>query len=213
MNLDQLIAFCKANGATPEQLTFLETLRPVNIDSARVFLETTDEGKKLVGSLTDARVTQGIATFKTNNLASLVSAEYAKLHPDETAEQKRIRTLEQKLEESDKKTLTANLRAKAIASIAGKNISPEILSYITIGDTEEAVNTNVSNFVTAFEAAVTDQVNAKFTANGRIIVKAADTDYKGKNPFSKEHFNLTEQAKLEVENPDLAKQLKALIKR
>lgn len=33
--------------------------------------------------------------------------------------------------------------------------------------------------------------------------------YQGKNPFSKDHFNLTEQAKLFKENPDLYKQLKA----
>lgn len=214
MNLDQLIAFLKANGGTAEQITFLETLRPVNADSARVFLETTEEGKRLVNSLTDQKVTQGIATFKTNNLAALVSAEYSRLHPDESAESKRIRMLEQKLEESDKKNLTANLRAKALTAIAGKKISPDVLNLIAIGDTEEAVNSNVTNFVTLFEAAVNEQVEAKFTANGRVIVKIPEGgDYKGKNPFSKEHFNLTEQAKLEVENPDLAKQLKALAKK
>jgi hypothetical protein len=34
-------------------------------------------------------------------------------------------------------------------------------------------------------------------------------DYQGKNPFSKEHFNLTEQARLFKEDPELYKQLKA----
>lgn len=34
----------------------------------------------------------------------------------------------------------------------------------------------------------------------------------GNNPFSKEHFNLTEQAKLYKENPELYKQLKAQAK-
>lgn len=33
-----------------------------------------------------------------------------------------------------------------------------------------------------------------------------------KNPFSKEHFNLTEQSKLFIENPTLAKQLQELAK-
>jgi hypothetical protein len=33
--------------------------------------------------------------------------------------------------------------------------------------------------------------------------------YKGVNPFKKESFNLTEQAKLFNENPELYKQLKA----
>lgn len=38
------------------------------------------------------------------------------------------------------------------------------------------------------------------------------TEYQGKNPFSKEHFNLTEQAKLYRENPELYQKLKAQAK-
>ena len=210
MNLDEIKAFLQANGSTPEVIAFLATLSPVTTERARVFLETTDEGKRLVTSLTDQKVTQGIATFKANNLDSLISAEYAKRHPEETPEQKRIRTLEQKIEESDRKILSAGLKAKALAAISGKKINGEILELLAIGDNEEAVNTNVAKFVTVFEAAVAEQVAAKFKDNGRTPPLNDNTsDYKGKNPFSKEHFNLTSQAKLQVENPELAKQLKA----
>jgi len=38
-------------------------------------------------------------------------------------------------------------------------------------------------------------------------------DYKGKNPWSKESFNLTEQAKIMRENPDLAKVLSSQAKK
>ena len=34
-----------------------------------------------------------------------------------------------------------------------------------------------------------------------------------KNPFSKEHYNLTEQSRLYLENPTLAKQLEELAKK
>ena len=210
MNLDEIKAYLKANGSSPEVIAFLATLGAVTSDSARVYLETTDDGKRLATSLTDQRVSQGIATFKANNLAGLVSAEYTRLHPDETVEQKRIRILEQKLEESERKTNLAGLKAKALSVISGKKINAEVLELLSIGDSEEAVNTNVAKFIAVFDAAVTEQVNAKFKENGRIVITNDSTsEYKGKNPFMKEHFNLTEQAKLSVEQPELAKQLRA----
>lgn len=55
---------------------------------------------------------------------------------------------------------------------------------------------------------------AKFDKDTSILFfsKTADTSPsnkpKGRNPFSKKHFNLTEQALLTKNNPELAKQLK-----
>lgn len=72
-----------------------------------------------------------------------------------------------------------------------------------------------------------DQVKALRDSKAFLFVqKDGDTKFKGvtppdgkdkggggqKNPWSKEHFNLTEQGKMLKENPELAKQLKAAAK-
>jgi len=51
------------------------------------------------------------------------------------------------------------------------------------------------------------------TVTGTGEPEAGKTDYKGKNPWSKETFNLTEQGKISKENPELAKVLKSQAKK
>lgn len=50
---------------------------------------------------------------------------------------------------------------------------------------------------------------AEDTLTGRIPNQNGKPPQGIKNPFSKEHFNLTEQGRLWIENPELAKQLQA----
>jgi len=53
----------------------------------------------------------------------------------------------------------------------------------------------------------------KVTGTGEPEPGKAKNDYKGKNPWSKDTFNLTEQAKIMRENPDLAKVLASQTKK
>jgi len=51
------------------------------------------------------------------------------------------------------------------------------------------------------------------TVTGTGEPEAGKTEYKGKNPWSKETLNLTEQGKISKENPELAKVLKSQAKK
>jgi hypothetical protein len=211
LTIAEIRAYLSEHASTPEVIALLGELSPLTSDKVKGFLEGTEDGKKLANSLTDQRVSQGIETFKKNNLSALVNAEYIKLHPDETPADKKLRELEQKFEASQKNVTIMGLKNKALKVLDGKKINKDLLDLLEIGDTEEAVNTNVAKFVLLFDTAVNEAVAIKFKENGRDAPNGDDfsKNFKGKNPFSKEHFNMTEQGKLIKENPELAEQLRA----
>jgi NH3-dependent NAD+ synthetase len=65
-----------------------ETERQIPYSGIKDFLENSEDGKKLLQSLSDNRVTRGIDTWKQNNLDKLVEEEIGKRFPPETEEKK-----------------------------------------------------------------------------------------------------------------------------
>ncbi|MEB9722679.1 hypothetical protein P4J25_32250, partial [Bacillus cereus] len=88
INLDQVQEFIQN---TPEAL---EALAPNFFQPERVqtFLST-DEGSKLIQPIKDKAVSQGINTWKANNLQREIDEALAKANPDDTPEQKLIRAM------------------------------------------------------------------------------------------------------------------------
>ena len=72
--------------------------------------------------------------------------------------------------------------------------------------------TNLATLESAWNNAKKSIVDQQFKDNGRKPVQTLATGYTGKNPWKKETFNLTEQARIIKENPELAKQLQAAAK-
>ena len=85
----------------------------------------------------------------------------------------------------------------------------ELLAFV-VKDDAEATKLAVDSFVALVNSKVTDGV--KQALSGTPPKSNASSNSGVKNPFSKEHFNLTEQGKLLNENPELYKQLKAQAK-
>lgn len=77
-----------------------------------------------------------------------------------------------------------------------------------IGEDEAAIDEKVKSFKELFNKAVTAEVNKRFKENGRTPQKSTNLNG-GKNPFTKEQWNITEQMAVEIQNPELAAQLKA----
>ena len=59
-----------------------------------------------------------------------------------------------------------------------------------------------------FDNAVKAEVDKRFKEGGYTPTKGSSLNG-GKNPYMKDQFSLTEQMRLMVENPELAKQLEA----
>lgn len=107
---------------------------------------------------------------------------------------KRIKELEQR-----------ELKADAISDLKDKGLPADFADFLLANDAEGTL-ANINAFKTAFDEAVNEAVKEKLRQD---TPKTGGGFGATKNPFSKEHFNLTEQGRLLKEEPELYRQLKA----
>lgn len=131
----------------------------------------------------------------------------AKMNADQKREYE-LDKLQSELAEYKKKDAFNGLSKEASKMLSEHNIhaDDELLAFV-VKDDAEATKLAVDSFVALVNSKVTDGV--KQALSGTPPKSNASSNSGVKNPFSKEHFNLTEQGKLLNENPELYKQLKA----
>lgn len=130
--------------------------------------------------------------------------ELAKLSEKERTErefQKEREKFEQERKEFERKKL--ELDTKEVLS--NEELPSEFASFVMGNDAESTLE-NINRFKEKWQKAIEAEVNKRLATNKPKTGGQADVV---KNPFSKEHFNLTEQARLYQEDPELYKQLKA----
>ena len=166
MDSEALLKFLKDNNADSELVSFAESLNRLTPDTVRDFLDNSDEGKKLFLSLSDARVTKGIESFKSNNLSRLIEDEISKRYPAETEDQKKLRELEKRQND-----LLAELKRKDLVNFAFKeatarNLPLSIIDRL-VADDEDSTRDNLTLLESAFSTAVEAAVADRFKAGGR----------------------------------------------
>ena len=134
----------------------------------------------------------------------------AKMNEEEKAKYE-LEKLQSELAEYKKKDAFNGLSKEASKMLSEHNIhaDDELLAFV-VKDDAEATKLAVDSFVALVNSKVTDGV--KQALSGTPPKASATTAGGAKNPFNKDTFNLTEQAKLLKENPELYKQLKAQAK-
>jgi len=165
MDLAQIKAWLDENKGNEDVQAYLGGLSAVSADKVKGFLDT-KEGKQLIQPKLDTHFTNGLETWKKNNLSSLVEEEVKKRNPDETEEQKRIRILEEKLDEKEKESTRERLKNGALSFASEKQLPKAVLDFF-IADDEEKTNANLGVLETEFNAAVQKAVDEKFKGSGR----------------------------------------------
>ena len=175
---------------------------------------TAEEIEKMIQSSVDR------ATNKLGNENKKLREQLEKLQKEKLSDEERAE-LERKERETDLADRERALREKenrlyAIKAIKKAGLDEgsdaalfdSLVDFMTAED-ETAIDTRVDAFNKLFRAMVKQEVDKTFKQNGGTPGKGSEGG-NANNPYSKEHFNLTEQMKLEIENPELAKKLKAL---
>jgi vacuolar-type H+-ATPase subunit E/Vma4 len=126
----------------------------------------------------------------------------AKLSERERKEEE-LRKREEELQERLRQLELKELKADAIADLNNKGLPAEFADFLLAENAEKTLE-NINNFKQAFDKAVNEAVKEKLRQD---TPPAGGGQISNKNPFSKEHLNLTEQGKLIRENPEQAKQL------
>ncbi|EST12053.1 DUF4355 domain-containing protein [Sporolactobacillus laevolacticus] len=137
----------------------------LTLESVQKFLNEDDGGKKWLNSFADSRVTQGINTFKEKSLPEILEKEIAKRYPAETPEQKALRELKQKFEDSEKQRDRETLKSKALTAASAKGLPTDLVDFF-IGNDEETTTGNLGKLEAAFKAYEQKIVNEKFKQNG-----------------------------------------------
>lgn len=196
-NLKNVLEFLKQNNATPELISTVESLKVVNLDNVKEFLEKDETGKKYLQSQKDAAVTKGIETFKEKTMPTLIEEQIKIRFPEETPEQKRMRELEMKQQKLEAEIKRKDLLNKAISYANEKKLPLKVIDKFIDEDEEKTIQ-NIDLFGDIYNEAISQAVEAKFKENGRTVPNSNDKNQMNKNPnemTDEEYFNSRLQKK------------------
>lgn len=159
----------------------------------------------------DRRVQQALAKEREKLLAQMreeiererrEAEELAKL--SERERQKReLEKEREKLEAEKRAFYRERMKLQAEQELLNRGLPTAIASYILGEDAEETLKT-IEEVEETWKKALEEEVNRRLATD---VPKVGTGNATVKNPFTKEHFNLTEQGKIIRENPERARQL------
>lgn len=157
MEFNEIIEQLKPFEGTEEYTNFING--QMTAERINSYLDT-EEGKHYVEPIASRRYTQGLETWKKNNLDKLIDDEVKKRYPDQTPEQKRIAELEAKFKEAEQKAAKSELTAHALGVAQSKNLPTDLIKFF-VGADKESTDNNISAFETAFNSAVEKVVTSR----------------------------------------------------
>jgi hypothetical protein len=206
MDLKEIKAWLEENKENGEAKAYLDSFKvQPTLEVFKNKLNETDF-KSFMDSEKDKHLSKGIETFKTNNLEKLINEEIKKRFPDKDAKDIQVEALRSELEKMKKENIMKEIKNQAILLLDSKKLPKEVLDFI-VSDDLEKTKANIESFGNVFNPYIQSAVEERIK-NGSYTPPKGD-DSTTKNPWSKEHFNLTEQGRLMTENPTLASQFMA----
>lgn len=167
---------------------------------------TMDEVRKLIQSETDKVRTEYSKRLKEAQ-AEVERLAKEKMSEEEKAEFERQK-LQKELQEKEQALLQRELNLLAVELLNEAQMPLEFKEFV-VGVDEETTKAKVTTLKNLWNTALEQAVKERFKEKGRDPYDTSGSGNTVKNPWSKEHFNLTEQGRLLRENPELAKQLMA----
>ncbi len=127
--------------------------------------------KQYIEKQKDSHFSKSLKTWKQNNLAAEVEKEIAKRFPAETAEQKRIRELEQEMANMKKSQVLEKMTNKALTTLAEKGLPVE-LAQLVVTEDESKMMKAINALSDTYTKSVQAEVEKKFKEHGRTPGKA-----------------------------------------
>lgn len=159
LRMEELLAQLMENKDNEEVQNALLGIVPVE-----KVLET-EHAQKAIQPLLDKRATQAIETWKNNHLETEISKAIDSRGLVETAEQKRLREMEERIAKMDRERQQATIKAQAIEKLSEKGL-PTSFAGMVLGDTIEVVNNNINELEYEFSKAVNGGVTNTLGKNG-----------------------------------------------
>jgi Domain of unknown function (DUF4355)/Short C-terminal domain len=167
---------------------------------------TEEQIKKLIQSETDKVRTEYNKKLKAEQ------DEKERLLKEKMSDEEKAKFEKDKLEKDlAEREAALNAREVALHTIDKLTEAKLPLSFkdFLVGQSKEDADKNIAAFQTAWQAAIKAEVDAKFKDHGGNPGKGQGGSGTTVNPWKQETFNLTRQAQLLRDEPELAKQLMA----
>ncbi|WCL64283.1 DUF4355 domain-containing protein [Bacillus subtilis] len=171
--LEEVKKFLEDNKDNEQVKAFVGELSAVSADKVEGFLET-EEGKRFIQPRLDSYFTKGLATWKANNLDSIVEEKIRERNPDKSPAELEIEKLKKQIEDAEKARNREALVNKALNVADEKKLPKGVIDYF-IGEDEETTLANLSKFEETFNAAVQNAVDIKFKESGTNFEKGDST--------------------------------------
>lgn len=169
-------------------------------DIEKLIQQAVDRATNKLGN-DNKRLREELDKIKAEKLTAEERAELEKKHEREQFELERAEFL------AEKNKLYAIKAIKAAGLDDGSDKSLELVDFVLCSE-EQEIDARVKAFGDLVKKFVAAEVEKTFKDNGRNPGKGSSGGAE-KNPYSKDHWNLTEQWKLEANDPEKAKRLQA----
>ena len=221
-NVNEIQEYLEANKDNEEVVGLINSYKtPLNIEGVMEFCNTEKAGKSFIDSVCDkyaekakqTAVENALKKYKEEEVPKIVEAELKKFNNKGKSE------IEIKLEEeiSKRELLEKQIKMKDLESqykdtLNEQGLDTRLMKYLPI-ENEEEIKNGMNLFAEIINNAVEIKVKERLGESSDIPPRTdGNIINNSNNPWSKEHFNLTKQAQIIRENPELANQLKALAK-
>ena len=177
-----------------------------------------------ISKFLDKETTRAISSFKEKGMVSILEAERQKaiqefqeaqgIHTDPKMKElsERLKELEEKNRISEMQTRKETIKNQMSRKLNDKKLPLDFVDFFNANSLEDA-ETMVETFTEKFEEVLNQRITEKLKGTNTIPESSDSGDFTGKNPFSTETFNLTEQARLMKEDPEKAEMLRKIAKK
>lgn len=210
MNIDEIKAYLEANKANAEVQAFINSFKVAPTLEVFKGLTITDANyKSYMDSEKDQHSAKSLKTWQDNNLQKLVDEKVKELYPAADPKDTELAKMKIMLETMQKDSTRKELTNKALKMAQEKKLPIELIDFL-IGNDEDSTVKNIDSLNKIF-LAHDEALKIEILKASTYVPPATNYSTGEKNPWSKEHFNLTEQGKILTTNPELAKTLMAKI--
>ncbi|WP_226087477.1 DUF4355 domain-containing protein [Mesobacillus sp. S13] len=165
VTLEHVQSFLETNKENGDVQAYLGKLSTPTFDGVRGFLESNEDGKKLLQSLSDSKVTQGIESFKKNNLQKLLDEEVKKRFPEKDEKDIELENIKAELARIQSEKVRESLANKAIKYANDQKLPLDLVDFF-IGEDEGKTTSNLTKLKEVFDKHIQAMVEEKLKESG-----------------------------------------------
>jgi len=163
VDVKEIQTYIDQNKDNAEVKGFLGKLKTPTVDDFKTAAETNEDVKKIIQSIADQRVTGAIKTYEEKSLPEKIKAAEEALRktlaPEETADQKKLRELEDKIKVSEGKVNQAALRTLTLTKLSAEGLTAD-LADLVMGADEASTTERITKVKGLIASQVEKQVAA-----------------------------------------------------